>query len=201
MASNVDICNLALSHLGSGKNIANLETEKSKEAQACRTYFEMARDVVLRDFPWPFATRFATLALVVADPTTEWAFSYQYPSDCTRLRRILSGVRNDDKVSRVPYKLANTASGTVIYTDLEEAVVEYTYAETDAGKFDADFVMALSFRLAVYLAPRVTGGDPFKLQNRMMSLYVAEMAKAQGTSSHEEQPDEPPESEFIRARE
>src|SRR5688572_11149621 len=111
MASETEIANLALSHLGVGKEIANLETERSQEAVACRRFYDTARDATLRDFSWPFATKIAVLGLIEADPNDEWDYSYRYPSDCLQLRRILSGVRNDTRDSRVPFKLAHDDSG------------------------------------------------------------------------------------------
>lgn len=200
MASKTEICNLALSHLGVSKEIANLDTERSAEASACRRFYETARDAALRDFPWPFATVMQPLGLIEEDPNTEWAFSYQYPVNCMKIRRILSGSRNDDRQSRVPYKIARGSSGAVIFTDAEDAEIEYTFKETDAGRYQPDFIMALSLRLAAYIAPRITAGDPTKLGDRALSLYRFELSKAEATSVNEEQDDELPESEFIRGR-
>jgi hypothetical protein len=78
--ADVDICNLALSHVGVSTEIANLDTERSKEAQACRRFYEPTREEVLRAFAWPFATRFVDLQLVEEEPNDEWAYSYRYPA-------------------------------------------------------------------------------------------------------------------------
>ena len=77
-SSKTEIANLAISHLGIGKTIANLELEKSQEAIACRRFYDTVRDSSLRDFPWPFAGKIQALALV----SNEWLYAYQYPSDC-----------------------------------------------------------------------------------------------------------------------
>lgn len=201
MASAVEICNLALSHLGVGKEIANLTTERSEESAACRRFYESARDAVLRDYPWPFTTKISALGLVAADPNDEWGFSYRYPTDALKLRRIPSGIRNDNRQSRVPFKLAQDSSGLIIYTDAENAQIEYTARSEDPGLYPADFVMALSFRLAVYIAPRVTGGDPFKMGDRARTMYQYELQMAQGNATNEEQAEEVPDAELIRARE
>src|SRR5665648_440114 len=97
MSSATEICNMALGHLASGKEIANLETERSAEAIACRRFFDSARDAVLRDFSWPFATKIKALSLIEEDPNSEWAYSYRYPTDCLNFRRILSGTRTDTR--------------------------------------------------------------------------------------------------------
>lgn len=200
MATPAEICNLALSHIGVGKEIASLDTEKSEEAQACRRFYDQARLATLRDFEWPFATKFTTLGLVTNNPTAEWAFSYQYPSDCLHFRRILSGVRNDTRQSRVPFRLTYGASGQEIYTDKDLAQAEYTVDVSDSSRFPADFALALSFRLAAYIAPRLTGGDPFKLGDRSMQLYSLEISRAKATAVNEEQEEQDPDSEFVRGR-
>lgn len=200
MASPEEICNLAITHLGIGKEIASLDSEKSQEAMACRRVFDTARIATLRDFEWPFATKFAALGLVKADPTCEWSFSYQYPSDCLHFRKILSGKRNDDRQSRVPYRLAYGTSGQEIYCDLESAEAEYTVDVEDSGRFPEDFVIALSFRIAFMVAPRLTAGDPFKLGDRARTLYDIEVSRAKATAVNEEQEEEDPDSEFIRGR-
>lgn len=201
MASTTEICNLALSHLGVGKEISNVETDRGEEATVCRRFFDIARDRVLRDFSWPFTTKIAALALIEADPNTEWGYSYGYPSDCVNFRRILSSLRNDSRQTRVPYRIANSSSGKILFTDAVDAVAEYTVMISDSAIFPPDFVMALSFCLAMYIAPRITGGDPFKLGSRAMQMYALEIRMAQASAINEEQAEEEVQSEFIRSRE
>jgi hypothetical protein len=203
MATRVEIANMALSHLGIGKEIGNLDTENSQEAASCRRFFDQARDAVLRAFAWPFATKFEALALV-ADPPTEtdeWALSYRYPSDCVMLRRIQSGIRNETPQDRIPYKLGRDTQGELIYTDEPDAKVEYTIRETDPQRYPEDFRLALSFLLAGYIAPRVTGGDPFKLGTRAIQLYMQHVSTAEANAANEAVIDRTPEAEMIRARE
>lgn len=200
MATKAEICNLALSHVGVGKEIANLDTEKSQEASACRRYYDQARLATLRDFEWPFATKVAALGLVTQNPTSEWGFSYQYPSDCLHFRRILSLRRNDTRQSRVPYRIVYGQAGNELYTDMQNAESEYTVNVEDPTRFPPDFAMALSFRLAAYIAPRLTGGDPYKLGDKALQLYTYEISRAKATAVNEEQEEEDPDSEFIRGR-
>ena len=72
MATETQISNIAISHLGIGLEIQNLETENSAEAKACRRFYETSRDAVLGDFEWPFATKIIELNLVEEGPNTEW---------------------------------------------------------------------------------------------------------------------------------
>jgi hypothetical protein len=200
MSTKTEIANIALSHLGVGREIANIETENSQEANAMRRFYDISREQVLRDFNWPFATKEVTLGLVSSNPTTEWTYAYRYPADALKLRRIFSGIRNDTRQTRVPYKLVRDNAGRLIYTDAVDACMEYTYAETDASRFTPDFVQALACRMAAYAAPRLTSGDPFKLGERAYKLYVYEITKAQATAANEVQDEEKPDAEWINAR-
>jgi len=195
-----DICNMALSHLGIGKELANMETDTGENASACRRFYENCRDNMLSDFPWPFATVTTDLGLVEEDPNDEWSFSYRYPSNSLMLKRIFSGTRNDTIQSRVPYRITRDATGLLIFTDWEDATMEYTFKETDPGRFPPDFIMALSALLAFTIAPRIAKGDPFKLGDRAYNIYQVKLAEAKASAANEEVPDQTPESEFIRER-
>lgn len=200
MSSTTEISNLAISHLGIGKEIANLDTEQTEEASACRRYFESAKKATLSDLDWTFATKFAVLNLIESQPNEEWNFSYRYPSDCINMRRILSGQRQDTQKTRVPYRISADSAGRIIYTDKENAKIEYTKNVTDPGLFSAEFALALSFRLASYIAPRLTGGDPFKMKQEMLAQYEIELGRAKKKNMNEETADILPESEMITIR-
>jgi hypothetical protein len=200
MSTPTEIANLSLSHLGVGKEIADIETENSQEANACRRFYDISRRATLRDFNWPFATKFETLALVETNPTTEWGYSYRYPTDCMKLVRLQSGIRNDNRQTRIPFRIIRDASARLVYTDLATACMEYLIDEEDASRFTEDFVLALSFRLAAYTAPRLTSGDPFKMGERALKLYILEITRAQATAVNEQQDEDKPDSEFILDR-
>lgn len=199
-SSETDLCNLALAHLANGNLITSL-TERSAEARACNQFYAQVRDEVLRDAPWPCTTTFADLAMVEEDPTEEWAFSYREPADCLVLRRIRSGLtRNDDPTSRVPWRKGSDTQGGLIYTDQSEATCEYSRRESDVTRYPPDLVQAIAALLATYIAPKVTGGDQFKLGGRAFQLYQALIARARANMANESQPDLEPDSPSIAAR-
>jgi hypothetical protein len=198
--SKEQVVNLALSHIGIGSEVANLATENSEEAATGRRFYDISLNVCLLDFPWPFASRIASLALVETDPSDEWKYSYRYPTDCLYMRRILSGNRNDNRQTRQSYKMYSDAAGMLVFTDVQDAQIEYTITpETMPSSTDA-FIMAFSFYLAHLMAPRLTAGDPNRLGARALSLYNLELSRAASRAFNEEQPDEEPQSEFIRGR-
>jgi len=201
MASITDICNLAISHLGISKDIANVTTEQTAEAKACRRFYDIAREAVLKDYNWPFATKIATLNLVEEDPNDEWAYSYRYPSDCLYARRILSGVRDDSELTRVPYKITQDSQGLLIYADEAQAQLEYTLNTENYDLFSADFKLALSYRLAHYIAARITAGDPYGLGDKCLQKYVLEIQRASANAFNEDKSSLPLTTDSIQARE
>lgn len=196
------IANFALAHLNISDRIANIELDKSVEAQLCREFYTLTIDNTLRDHDWPFATVLGeALALVQTSPNTEWGYSYRYPTNCHKFRRILSGIRNDTQDSKVPHKFGRDNEGQLIFTDKVDALCEYTFKEKDPNRYPPDFILAASFQLAFLIAPTVTGGDPFKLGQRAFNSYLLKTSTAEKNASNEETKDRDPESEFMRARE
>lgn len=210
------IANMALAHIGVGNFISSLSTDSSAEADAVNAFIDITREETLRDFPWPFATMTAdstdvttaatnAFALVAEDPNDEWGFSYVYPTNCAEVRRIQSGLRQDDRTSRVPYRIGfdgttTTATGRLIFTDMEDAILEYTALVSDTSVMPPDFVMAWSYRLAWHIAPRLANNYSPQMTQGLMQMYALQIARARANSANEESPDRPPEAEWVTGR-
>lgn len=201
MSTKTEILNMSLSHIAISKLVANFDTEDSVEAKAGRLFFDIARDNTLGDFSWSFTTVIEALALIEEEPNTEWGFAYQYPSTCLKIRRVLSGIRNDTRQTRIPYRITRGASGKTIWVDSEDAQIEYTVRVPDPQTYTTYFTMALSLYLAHLMAPTLTAGDRNKLGKRALDLFAWEITRAQATDANEQQDEEEVNSEFIRSRE
>lgn len=201
MASKTEILNMALSHLGISKDVANIDTEKSEEAAAGRRFYDLAKDIVSTITAWPFLTKIAALALIEASPNVEWAYSYRYPSDCKHLKRILSGVRNDSRQTRSPYRVAHDTGGLVIFSDQENAEMEYSVTPNNPQLYSSDYTLSFSYLLASFMAPRLTKGDQFNLGGKALQLFNFTVSQAEARAFNEEQVEEAPNAEHIRARE
>lgn len=104
VSTDIELCNLALSHFAA-EPIANL-SENSNSAEACRTFFGTALAYVLGDHDWKFASTKKAGVLIALDqpsgPTTAdldgWQFLYAYPADCAKVREILTAnqLQNSD---------------------------------------------------------------------------------------------------------
>lgn len=158
MASEVDICNLGLSHLGDSANISAIDPpDGSIQADYCKRFYPIARDELLEMHPWGFATKRRSLA-DLNDPLYSWDYRYAYPSDCIKPWALLPYQATDDQDS-ADYLVETDSSGTMtILTNEASATLRYTFQVTDTTKFSATFVSALSRLLASYLAGPVLRG-------------------------------------------
>ena len=81
-----------------------------------------------------------------------------------------------------------------------DAILDYQIIETDSSRYQVDFVLAFSYRLAELIAPRITAGDPFGLGPKAAANYEKSKRKAWAASLNEQQEPEPAQSEFVRAQ-
>ena len=160
MASQVDICNLALSRLGDEATVSSIDPpEGSVQASHAAKFYPIARDTLLESHTWGFATRRTTLAtLSITNPST-WKYAYATPSDAVNYIAILDPLAFKDTDVQ-PFVLESLITGDqVIYTDQVDAVLRYTALVTDTTKFSPLFVDSLSWLLASYMAGPLLKGE------------------------------------------
>jgi len=196
MASTVQIFNMALRHIGVSIAVASL-TENSKERLTMSSFFDNDRQSVLRRYNWPFATSYIPLGLLETEPNADWLYSYRYPVNALRIRRVLTDAGKLE-TKPPPFRRGRDSIGDVIYTDIPEAVAECTVDITDSEQFDADFVEALSWKLALSAAPSLARLP--KAVDNCARMYEYTIAVATQNSGNESQQNDPPESEAVRER-
>lgn len=219
------IANLAISHCGVSKPIQALDTDHSIEAQMCLTWFDTARRITLQKIPWSFSTKQIAPALVANQPTPEWLYAYQYPSDALQIIRFMSWrLNNDTRQSRIPYRVMQpvpiglstltptpttpyvNVTGEWIYTNWPgvnvtlPVIMEYTFDNTNISQWTDGFNMAMSLVLASLIVNVVTTGSPQQQKALIMQDLKGALADAEASNINEEQRPQEPQSEFIRAR-
>lgn len=165
-AANVRVVNWALIRIGA-QTITNLTTDQSREAQAVRLIFEDELQSVLRDFPWGFATKYATPTVVGGTAATavngDWQYSYRLPTDAVFVRRPVTALKRAYDKDTPTFHVSRDATGQLLFTNQTPAVIEYT-ARLDGvvALADAVFRDAFAWRLAASLAPSLAQIDPSK---------------------------------------
>lgn len=201
MASETDICNLALAYLGDDANVNSISPpDASAQAQHCARFYAVARDTVMDAHQWNFCTFRAVLAPLASTPPSSWAYAYAVPNGLIDLIAVLdSSAANDYSTATQTFNtvvgLDNCNPGTytpqpfvienddqghdVIYTNQVNAVARYTKRVTDTTLFPALFVEAVSWLLASKLAgPILKGSTGAKAAMDAIKMYQYWMAQA-----------------------
>lgn len=180
MASEVNICNLALAHLGDVANVASISpSDGSQQADLCVQFYPIARDQLISMHAWNFATKRAALALL---STTElpdtWAYAYAAPAGALNVISVLMpqtantvSANNQDNspfgqttesgdLAAQEFVQEVLQAGTkVIFTNVQYAECRYTTSISDTTKFSGLFITALARLLASYLAGPILKGE------------------------------------------
>lgn len=154
MTTEADIGNMALSKLGTRATITSL-TENSTEARQINIWYATVRDDLLRVGDWNFARVYAPLALS-GTPPSRWGYSYAYPSDCLKFRRIDAEISVQAIDPAVTFEIATDGTNRMIFTNFSEAIGVYTQRVTDPNRMDPEFIMALQTCLAAAIALAIT---------------------------------------------
>jgi|TARA_R110000787_G_scaffold225139_5_gene333136 hypothetical protein len=174
MASAVDICNLALGHIGNKAEItAIVPPDGSAEAAQCGKFYPIARDECLSEFDWGFAKRRQLLAQISGDAPSGWEYWYTVPNPYLVARQMV--VEKYD--TPVQYTTeSHETHGTIILANTDKAELWYTAIITDPTKYPPLFIHALSWLLASYLALPLT--REAKIKEISMQQYSLNMGKA-----------------------
>lgn len=182
VGSVVDICNMALAHLRT-REIASID-DQTPEGSNCKKFYQQSVDETLRKVDWSFARTYAQGVPVPGAPYIPgWVRAFQYPIDCASIRRIA----RHSSVGRVQkYELSQAGGVRLIYTNASAPVFVYTSKSVPISAYDDEFVKALSYILASYIAIPVTGKA--ELMTGMQQLARGALALAQA-SNHNEEPE------------
>ena len=167
MPSAVDICNMALGHIGSRAQITSISPpDGSVEAGHCARYYPIARREALERGAWSWAKTRVVLS-PVANPSDVWLYAYAVPSDCLQPLRVLPVAFVPSAEGVVATTIAATEDegadfeieNGVLLTNAPEAVLLYKRDVTDTTKFSTSFAACVSYLISAYLAGPVLKAD------------------------------------------
>lgn len=203
--SDIEICNMALDHLGAKSNIESFE-DKSPEARVCKRWYNPSRRGILAAYDWGWARKRITMALhgdtiseTASNPLAGvWGFRYQYPADCVKARKIQNP--NSPPMDQTPFAVETSLDGTelTILTNAEDAVLVYTWDQTQTNMFSELFVLALPHLLASNIAYTITGKR--NITNDEFTIYQGIIAGASAADANERSDAPPRDADWIRAR-
>jgi hypothetical protein len=148
-SSKVEICNMALSSIGS-KQITLLDNS-SVEGRHCLARYATTLESILEVFEWSFAKKIKKLAETLPKPDGFYSARFELPSDCVKPLRPAQEVAYE-VIGREIY--ANTGAITLLYITKEAPVNLYT----------PEFAEAFSLKLARNICMALTGSESMRKQ-------------------------------------
>ena len=171
-ASEVSICNLALSHLGEASITAL--SDNTKPARECNRLYAITRDMELRSHNWNFAMKRTMLASDPTDPSWGYDKRYTLPVDLMRVVEV-----DFDEDWRVEAGELADEGARFLLTNLSGPIyIRYVARVTDPSVFDTLFINALAARLAVDLAVPLTQNSTIRQGAERTHLRATQQAKA-----------------------
>lgn len=188
----IDVCNRALSEIGTQKTIQSLD-DATPAATQCKLWYDNQRQGLLRAAPWGFARRQLALTLLgkQSDATSPfpWIFKYAYPADCLKMRYVLQTPfnfvappqvwvgepgpvwwrpsRTNRYIVAMDQDPDTGAQQKVILSNVCAAIGVYTTDLTDPDLFDPLFETALTNALAYKLVIPLSGNAGMREQFRV----------------------------------
>lgn len=172
VATEVALCNQALSHLGESR-ISDL-TEATERARLCNELYDQTRDELLGMFEWPFAIERVSLASVSETNLTRYDYLYAKPSDFLRMVDVLDS-DNFSRITDADYRI----EGQRILADYSPMYIRYIKRITIPGHMPEAFVLAFSLHLAAKLAPRLSQNINLASQMAQAAANATTRAKAE----------------------
>lgn len=171
MASQVDICNLALANLGQSPDIVSINPpDGGKYAAACAQFYPIALDKVLGECDWQFAVKEVSLSSIAITLPDAWQYAFAVPSDLVKPVNAFE-YRSGSPFCSVEFEIR----GNVLYSNTANVVLRYVFRNTATSNYHNSFVLALAAYLAHLLAapttkdPNVSGA-----WQKMYRTYLAE---------------------------
>lgn len=188
----VDICNLALSHLGQ-KPISGIDSPETQAEAVCALHYNPTRRRLLRDWVWNCAKKRVTLSRT-GTPEFDFTDAYALPNDFVRFLSVGGEYEVDQERD---YDIEG--STLLINNDgAASAKMRYIYDLKDVKKMDASFIDTLALLLAVRMSYAFTLKKG--LRDELRDMLKEELPKAVTVDGQERPPRRIQRSKYLSAR-
>jgi hypothetical protein len=152
-----ELYNLAAQIVG-GRGRLTTTAQASRYSDVFDTWYDVTRKTVLRASHWPSTRKLATLPLLserdtntdwqITDPVPGAKFAYITPSDMLHPRMLADGGH---------FTLGIIGDTNALFCHSERPILEYTFDQTNIGKWESDLLLTVAYGLAAFSAYTVTG--------------------------------------------
>jgi len=172
MASEVEICNLAMTVLGADR-ITSL-SDNTENARRLTAIYDDCLNDVLRAHPWNFAITRVKLSLLVTTPLFGYDYEFQLPTDCLRVIEV-----SDGSQPIMDFKI----EGRKLLLNYDSVYIKYIANVTDPNQYTSQFIFVLSSRLAAELAYAITNNKT--TAELLTKVYMDRLQKCKETDAQE----------------
>ena len=175
--SEVEIWNLALSAAQARASITD-PNASGREADLCRIWYPLVRDVVQKSASWACCNAYASLAVLreredetpwgATSPAPTWRYAYGAPASILATRYLMSYQR---------FSLGTWNDHPAVFTNDSAAILYYTRRESLVSNWDAGLtnaiVAGLAWKLAIPLSGKVGLSDRLRTDATESVLLAA----------------------------
>lgn len=192
ISSKVDLCNMALSHLGNYGSVTNIDTPSNAKEITFALWYDITRQTLLKMTMPNFALSRRVVSQVSVAPVFGYGYAYEYPSDCLKVLGIgnVAEKLNDYSIE---------ANQIITDQDYEEGLeLRFIKDITDVNQMSPEFKMLLPWVLAANVCMDITQ-DAAKKQ-MIEGLLPSKMSAMSGLNAQENRPIRINYSRFKAAR-
>jgi hypothetical protein len=181
MSSPIDICNMALAHLGD-RRITRLDDDAQTSdalVRYCAEFYAQARQEALAAHQWTFAHHIAALSRRTDTTVIGFTYSHQLSTDRLRVMRLFSGgvaagVTTYNSTPVDSFKIV----GSQVWSNSEFIALEYIRDVNNPDDWSPHFRAAVARLLAAYLAGP-TADNPDEVTKQMRIYETVTLPNAQ----------------------
>lgn len=192
ITSKVQICNMALGHLGNKNTVADIDTPTTGVESTFSLWYDISRQTFLKMTIPNFAIARKRVAQVSGTPPYPFSYMYEYPKDCLKVLGIgkVEEKRND-----------YTVENNKIYTDVlysDGMPIRYIKDVVDVTAMSPEFVMGFSWFLASSVVMDVT--QDLSKKKMIEEILPQKMSSLSSLNAQENRPIRISNSRFKEAR-
>lgn len=150
MASQIEICNQALTKIGSARITSLADT--SKQAKTLAAIYNIKRDAELAAHPWTFALARASLPASTTVPVFGWTKQYPLPAGYLRMVEVGENYVLYNETA----EMFQIEGASILCNEGSPLRIRYVQRVENAGLFSPLFVEAFACRLAAEVAEDLT---------------------------------------------
>lgn len=183
MASDVDICNVALGKLGAAR-ISSIDNPQTDNEELCSLFYPIVLNLMLERRDWTFLMKRAVNSTPLTD-APEWGYDKAFLKPNKTFRVIDVRKNGFDRVaSSFQWRLESD----LIVCDASTIYVRYISSDISTSNLSGVFVMAFATRLAAEMCIQITENRNLKADLLVEStMLIDEAAATDGLQGKHEQ--------------